>query len=188
MNTCKFMCHSGLICSLCQRARSQTVSGTDSSTGSWSSPSFSLQSTGTSGQSNTWRTISSIKKYAIRWFVSTLEQSLGSSLRLTCIDSFKIFIYTFSLSFLLSTFLFLPGPVQATNTCTVQGETGARVGQGESELHFVSQQGMRPADETCQTLRDCNHNRDTLFKEKAWKIFYTFSKNQVKLNAWEGAA
>lgn len=136
MNTCKFMCHSGLICSLCQRARSQIVSGTDSSTGSWSPPSFSLQSTGTSEQSNTWRTISSIKKYAIRWFVSMLEQSLGSSLRLTCIDSFKIFIYTFSLSFPLSTFLFLLGPVQATNTCTVRGETGARVGQGQSELHF----------------------------------------------------
>lgn len=48
--------------------------------------------------------------------------------RLVCIHSFKIFIYTFSL-FVLYIFLFLPVPVQGMNTCTVQVKQGPEEGR-----------------------------------------------------------
>lgn len=64
----------------------------------------------TSEQSNiVWKVSSIKKKKVIHWFVSKLVQCLECSLRLFCLDPFKIFIYTFSLSSLLYTFQFLLG-------------------------------------------------------------------------------
>lgn len=109
-----------------------------------------------------------------------LVQSLWSSLSLVCIDSFEISVYTFSLFSVLYTFLFLPGPVQGMSTCSVKGEARARVGQGKSELHFLPQQGRRPADGTCQTLKGCSQKRNAFFKGMKKILHFRLKPSQVK--------